>query len=183
MGPGSSRPLPLYGVIKSKGIGCETRTGERTLSTTRVDLVRTGAQRVALAATGIVAGLYLLIAVAVVLIVTHNLTSNVDTTLSQWLSSMAAQRTAVGQGFPGPGGGPRFDAPVLWWMYHPDGNYADSSTEAKANNLNLPVSPTSITDTQTLVISGTDFRVKGGRVGDDWAVVAGAAPVAETSPA
>src|ERR1700736_5080735 len=154
-----------------KESGARLQTGERTLSTTRVDLVRTGAQRVALAATGIVAGLYLLIAVAVVLIVTHNLTSNVDTTLSQWLSSMAAQRTAVGQGFPGPGGGPRFDAPVLWWMYHPDGDNADSSTEAKANNLNLPVSPTSITDTQTLVISGTDFRVKGGRVGDDWAVV------------
>jgi signal transduction histidine kinase len=127
---------------------------------------------VALAATGIVAALYLLIAVAVVLIVTHNLTSNIDATVSQWLDSMAAQRAAVGQGFPGPRGGPHFEAPVLWWMYHPDGNYADSSTDAKTNNLNLPVSPTSIKDPQTLVISGTDFRVKGGKVGDDWAVVA-----------
>ena len=145
--------------------------GERTLSTVRVDLVRAGAQRVALAATGIVAGIYLLIAVAVVFIVSHNLTANIDGTLSQWLGSMAAQRAAVGQGFPGPRGGPQFDAPVLWWMYHPDGNFADSSTEAKANNLNLPVSPTSIKDAQTLVVSGTDFRVTGGRVGDDWAVV------------
>ena len=51
------------------------------MSTPRVDLVRSGAQRVALAATGIVGGLYVLIAVAVVLIVTHNLTSNVDGTL------------------------------------------------------------------------------------------------------
>jgi signal transduction histidine kinase len=145
--------------------------GERTLSTSRVDLVRSGAQRVALAATGIVAALYLLIAVAVLLIVSHNLTSNIDGTLSQWLSSMAAQRAASSQGFPGPRGGPRFDAPVLWWMYHPDGNYADSSPEAKANNLNLPVSPSSIKDAQTLVVSGTDFRVAGGKVGDDWAVV------------
>ena len=55
----------------------------------RVDLVRSGAQRVALAATAIVAGLYLLIAVAVVLIVTHNLTANVDGTLSKWLTAMA----------------------------------------------------------------------------------------------
>ncbi|HEV2013012.1 MAG TPA: HAMP domain-containing sensor histidine kinase [Candidatus Dormibacteraeota bacterium] len=141
------------------------------MSTVRVDLVRTGAQRVALAATGIVAGLYLLIAVAVVLIVTHNLTANVDTTLSQWLSSMAAQRAAVTPEFHGPPGQPRFEPVVLWWMYHPDGNYADSSTEAKANNLNLPVSPASIKDAQTLVVSGTDLRVKGGRVGDDWAVV------------
>ncbi|HXN01240.1 MAG TPA: HAMP domain-containing sensor histidine kinase [Candidatus Dormibacteraeota bacterium] len=141
------------------------------MSIARVDLVRSGAQRVALAATGIVAGLYLLIAVAVVFIVTHNLTANIDSTLSQWLGTMAAQRAAIGQGFPGPLGGPQFEAPVLWWMYHPDGNYANSSTEAKANNLNLPVSSTSIKDAQTLVVSGTDFRVIGGRVGDDWAVV------------
>src|SRR5438874_2452880 len=145
--------------------------GERTLSTARVDLVRSGAQRVALAATGIVAALYLLIAVAVVLIVTHNLTSNVDGTLSKWLTAMDANRSQVSRGYPGPPGGPRFEAPVLWWMYHPDGNYADSSAEAKAQNVNLPVSPTSITDPQTITISGVDFRVKGGAVGDDWAVV------------
>lgn len=59
----------------------------------------------------------------------------------------------------------------MWWMYHPDGNYADSSPAAKASNLNLPVSPTSVTGAQALTISGTDFRVMGGRVGDDWAVV------------
>jgi len=142
-----------------------------TLSTPRVDLVRSGAQRVALAATGIVGGLYLLIAVAVVLIVTHNLTSNVDGTLSKWLTSMDANRSQVSRGYPGPPGGPRFEAPVLWWMYHPDGNYADSSSEAKTQNVNLPVSPTSIKDPETITISGVDFRVKGGVVGDDWAVV------------
>ena len=141
------------------------------MSTARVDLVRAGAQRVALAATAIVGGLYMLIAVAVVLIVTHNLTSNVDGTLAQWLNSLAQQRAAASQGFHAPPGGPRFEAPVLWWMYHPDGNYADSSQEAKAQNVNLPVSPTSITDPQTITISGVDFRVKGGPVGDDWAVV------------
>src|SRR2546423_13364267 len=88
-------------------------SGERTLSTARVDLVRSGAQRVALAATGIVAALYLLIAGAVVLIVTHNLTSNVDATLSQLLTSMAADRPAVTRGFPWPPRGPYIcDAPV-----------------------------------------------------------------------
>jgi signal transduction histidine kinase len=144
--------------------------GERTLSTARVDLVRSGAQRVALAATGIVAALYLLIAVAVVLIVSHNLTSNIDGTLSQWLSSMAADRQTVTQGFPGPHGGPRLgDAPVLWWMWHPDGNFSDSSTEAQS--VKLPVPPTSITGAQTITVSGTQLRVEGGHVGDDWAVV------------
>jgi signal transduction histidine kinase len=136
----------------------------------RVDLVRSGAQRVALAATGIVAALYLLIAVAVVLIVSHNLTSNVDGTLSKWLTSMAADRQTVTRGFPGPHGGPRLgDAPVLWWMWHPDGNFSDSSTEAQS--VKLPVPPTSITDAQTITVSGTPLRVMGGHVGDDWAVV------------
>ena len=145
-------------------------TGESTLSTARVDLVRSGSQRVALAATGIVAALYLLIAIAVVLIVTHNLTSNIDGTLSQWLTSMATDRQTVTRGFPGPRGGPHFgDAPVLWWMYHPDGNFSDSSTEAAS--VKLPVPPTSITDAQTITVSGTQLRVEGGRVGDDWAVV------------
>jgi signal transduction histidine kinase len=144
--------------------------GERTLSTARVDLVRSGAQRVALAATGIVAALYLLIAVAVLLIVTHNLTSNVDSTLSTWLTSMAADRQTVTRGFPGPHGGPHLgDAPVLWWMWHPDGNFSDSSTEAQS--VKLPVPPTSITDAQTITVSGIPLRVMGGHVGDDWAVV------------
>jgi signal transduction histidine kinase len=125
---------------------------------------------VALAATGIVAALYLLIAVGVGLIVTHNLTANVDGTLSQWLTSMANDRKAVTRGFPGPHGGPRLgDAPVLWWMWHPDGNFSDSSTEAQS--VKLPVPATGIRNAQTITVSGVQFRVQGGRVGDDWAVV------------
>ncbi len=139
------------------------------MSTARVDLARSGAQRVALAATGIVAGLYLLIAVAVVLIVTHNLTSNVDTTLSKWLTAMAAQRGGPSRGYQGPPGAPRFDAPVLWWTFHPDGNYADSSTEAAS--INLPAPYNRIQAPQTITVSGTDLRVMGGLTSDDWTVV------------
>jgi signal transduction histidine kinase len=139
------------------------------LSVARVDLVGHGARRVALATTGIVAGIYVLIAVAVVLIVTHNLTANIDSRLSGYLSAMAASRNQVGRGFPGPAGQPKFDAPVLWWMYHPDGNYADSSIDAA--NIPLPVSATSIKGPETLTVSGTSLRLMGGSVGDDWAVV------------
>jgi signal transduction histidine kinase len=135
----------------------------------RVDLVRSGAQRVALAATAIVAGLYLLIAVAVVLIVSHNLTANVDGTLSKWLTAMATQRGGPSRGYQGPPGGPRFDAPVLWWTFHPDGNYADSSMEAA--NINLPAPYNRIQAPQTITVSGTDFRVMGGLTSDDWTVV------------
>ncbi|HYS01507.1 MAG TPA: HAMP domain-containing sensor histidine kinase [Candidatus Eisenbacteria bacterium] len=136
------------------------------MSIARVDLVRTGARRVALLATGIVAALYLLIAVSVLLIVTHNLTSNIDANNASWLHSMAGQRAGP---FHGPAGGERFQAPVLWWMYHPDGNYSDSSTEAL--NITLPVPYRNIKDPQTITVSGTDLRVMGGLVGDDWAVV------------
>src|SRR5437879_1417997 len=143
--------------------------GERTLTTARVDLVRSGEQRVALAATGFVAALYLLIAVSVVLIVTHNLTSNVDTTLSTWLTSMAKARGGPTRGFPGPPGAARFDAPVLWWTFHPDGNYADSSTEAAS--INLPAPYNRITAPETITVSGVDLRVMGGQTSDDWTVV------------
>jgi signal transduction histidine kinase len=113
-----------------------------------------------------------LIAVAAVLIVNHNLTANIDGTLSQWLTSMAAQRSQPQGGFHSPPTEKPFQAPVLYWTFHPDGNYADSSSEAKSNNLILPVSPTSIQGAQTIVISGNSFRVMGGRTGDDWTVVA-----------
>lgn len=142
------------------------------MSIARVDVVGSGARRTALAATGIVAAAYLLIAVAVVLIVNHNLTTKIDDQLSTTLSQMAAERATGTPIFGGPRGGPvgaGFD--TLWWMYHPDGNYADSSPTAKANNLSLPMSPTSIHGPQDITIDGRSFRVQGGLVGDDWAVV------------
>src|SRR5579864_4664167 len=141
------------------------------MSVAAADLVGSGARRVALAATGIVAAAYVLIGIAVVLIVSYNLTSNIDDTLVQSLSSMAAQRVPSQGPFPGPRGENPTEAPVFWWMYHPDGNFADSSTAAQANNLVLPVPATSVHGPENLTVSGTNFRVQGGRVGDDWAVV------------
>ena len=120
-------------------------------------------------ATGIVAGLYLVIAVAAVLIVTHNLTAAIDNTLSTSLTSLAAQRSHPGPGFGGPPGEAPFGAPVLLWTFHPDGNY-DTRNSAAAN-VDLPVRYDTIKDAKTITVSGTDIRVMGGRVGDDWAVV------------
>lgn len=137
------------------------------------DLVQAGARRVALVATGIVAGTYLLIAVAVVLIVGHNLTANIDDLLSQSLASYAALRAhpgpQPGSDFTGPPGEPKFSAPILLWTFHPDGSY--STRNSLASTVNLPVPYTNIKDPQTITVSGTDLRVRGGLVGDDWAVV------------
>jgi len=135
------------------------------------DLVGGGARRVALATAGIVAAVYLVIAVAVLTIVSHSLTAGIDDNLAQSLKVMQANRSGPpGSGFGGrPPGEAPFGAPVLWWAYHPDGNYDNSSTDAQ--NIKLPVSYSSITDPQTLTVSGADLRVRGGRVGDDWVVV------------
>jgi len=119
-----------------------------------------------------VAGLYLLIAGAVVVITTHNLTANIDKTLADALTSFPSQRLGGGPpggGFTGPPGAPRFGAPIQWWMYHPDGNYDSRSPDAQ--NIDLPVPYRSITSPQTLSVSGTDLRLRGGLVGDDWTVV------------
>ena len=119
--------------------------------------------------TGIIAGLYLVIAGAAVLIVTHNLTAAIDNTLSTSLTSLAEQRSHPGPGFGGPPGEAPFGAPVLLWTFHPDGNY-DTRNSAAAN-VDLPVKYDTIKDAKTITVSGTDIRVAGGRVGDDWAVV------------
>lgn len=113
--------------------------------------------------------MYLVIAVAAVLIVTHNLTAAIDTTLSTSLTSLAAQRSHPGPGFGGPPGEAPFGAPVLLWTFHPDGNYDTRNTAAAT--VDLPVRYDTIKDAKTITVSGTDIRVAGGRVGDDWAVV------------
>ena len=136
----------------------------------RGDLVLTGARRVALATAAIVAVLYLLIAIAVVLIVTRNLTSRIDGQLAASLQSLQQSRAGrPGEGFNRPPGAPPFGPPVLWWTFHPDGNYDTTSPEAA--NIPLPVAYTSIRTQQTIAISGIQVRVMGGPVGDDWAVV------------
>jgi signal transduction histidine kinase len=135
----------------------------------RIDLVHAGARRVALVATAIVAGAYLLVAAAVVLIVSHNLTAGIDDLLLRSLSSMSSQPVGRPGGFHGPPGEPKFGAPVLWWKFHPDGNYADRSADAAS--VDLPVPYSNIKSPQTITVSGTDLRVAGGLVGDDWTVV------------
>ena len=100
---------------------------------------------------------------------THNLTAAIDSTLSTSLTSLAEQRSHPGPGFGGPPGEAPFGAPVLLWTFHPDGNY-DTRNSAAAN-VDLPVKYDTIKDAKTITVSGTDIRVAGGRVGDDWAVV------------
>ncbi|HYM51502.1 MAG TPA: HAMP domain-containing sensor histidine kinase, partial [Candidatus Limnocylindrales bacterium] len=132
--------------------------------------VQAGARRVALAAAGIVAILYVLIAVAVVLIVNHNLTAGIDSRLSQALKYETAQRPPGPEGVGAPPGGPQFAAPVICWRVRPDGTVFGCPGN---NGASVPTSYATISQPTTIEVAGTDVRVAGTRADDGDAVIVG----------
>ena len=127
--------------------------------------------RVALAAVGIVALVYVVVALGVVVIVQRNLTSQIDGQLHDTLTDIShAPRHPDGEGFgppkAGPPGGDRFGPPVLVWTIHPDGTVA-------ASNPNAPLSRQywSVRGPETITVGGSEVRVEGTAVGDDRVVV------------
>lgn len=129
--------------------------------------VRSTSIRVALAATAIVGLVYLLIAVAVVLIVTTDLTRQIDAGLTEALDRVGRQ--------PPPPSGQPFDAPpprrpfgpeLLLWTVSPDGTVAATNSEAI-----LPDQYLQVTEPQTVSIGGTDVRIDGTSVGSAHVVV------------
>jgi signal transduction histidine kinase len=124
--------------------------------------------RVALAATTVVGVVYLLIAVFVAVVVSNNLTSDVDRRLFQALDVAARQEK-----FGGPPGavpvGPDFDptrqnprvVPVLLWEAYPDGTALGQGL----NTLDLPAEDRRVIAPTTVSIEGVDYRLAGRRVG------------------
>lgn len=121
--------------------------------------VRRSSVRVALASTGVVAAVYVAVAVAVVLIVTGNLTRQVDDRLTSFLSHAAGEPTPQdGQPPDGPGDRP-FGPPVLAWLVSPSGRVsASTATPADAT---LPATALTTTDPITVTINGTPVRLAG----------------------
>jgi len=134
-----------------------------------VPAVRNQSIRVALAATGVVAVAYLLIAAAVVLFATTTLTAQIDGRLTQSFSRLPPTGGQAGGGPADPGHDPGrpFDAPFLAWTIHGDGT-VDKTTSAPV----LPPELTSVGSAQTATIGGTQFRVAGRQVGSSYVVVA-----------
>jgi signal transduction histidine kinase len=123
--------------------------------------VRAASIRVALGATAIVAGLYLLVASGVFVVVTNVLTNQLDDRLTGDL-----ERIVGGPGEPPDDG---FEAPPperpfgpaqLVWTVLPDGRVFSNTPDAE-----LPADATDVTEPETVSIGGTDVRIAGTDVG------------------
>jgi signal transduction histidine kinase len=130
--------------------------------------------RVALAASAVVGIAYLVIAIFVAVVVSNNLTSEIDAHLTQVLQiAGGSNRPGVAPG-DNPLGGPGFDPgrqdprglPVLAWQV------AGGKVAAMGlTNLTLPVEDWYVLAPKTVKIDGADYRLAGMSVGLDWYVV------------
>ena len=135
----------------------------------QVVAVRSQSIRVALAATLVVGVLYALIAGAVIVIATVDLTSQVDQRLTQTFSRLpTGEPRPPDQGF-NPGGDPGrpFGPPLFVWTIN-----ADGSVETQPNTPALPTGLESVTSPVTATIEGQQVRVAGQQVGNLRVVVA-----------
>jgi len=133
------------------------------------DDVRHLSIRVALMATALVAVVYLVVAGAVVAIVTQNLTSQVDSRLAMALYSPRDPDADGGPGHFEPGGPhPPGGLPILFWAITPDGTVVPSSSSTP----DLPAEYHTVSSPTTATIGGVDMRVAGAPTGDLYVVVA-----------
>ncbi|MDQ3777996.1 MAG: HAMP domain-containing histidine kinase [Actinomycetota bacterium] len=132
----------------------------------RGDRVRRLVVRVALSATAVVGLGYLLVAVAVVAIVTNDLTAQVDRRLGQSAESIArGVAPPVARPFPAPPADRRFPI-LLAWVVTGDGSViSGEGTPA------LPAGYRPVTAPQTVMLEGTEMRLLAKRVGDAYLVV------------
>ncbi len=131
--------------------------------------------RVAMAASAIVGIAYIVIAAAVLSVVTNNLTGDVDQHLKQ-ITAQAPDRNGPGVNVPGGNPFVGFDPShqdlrglwVLAWQVDAGG----TATGLGPNDLTLPVEDRKATAPTTVTINGGTYRIAGQSTGDGWIVVA-----------
>jgi signal transduction histidine kinase len=136
-----------------------------------VPAVRRQSVRVALAATGIVAVVYLAVAAGVVAFTTRQLTDQVDRRLADSFGRLPHDSDDNGPpgGMYNPGGDPErpFGAPLLAWTIDPD-----DQVHGGPNTPTLPQNLYDVGDPTTATIAGTEVRLAGTTIGDDRVIVA-----------
>jgi signal transduction histidine kinase len=128
--------------------------------------VRRRSVRVALAATALVAATYLVIAVAVTTIVTGDLTSRIDGRLADTLRNVPREPAPGDPPFKGPPGDRPFGPTLLMWTIRPDGTVTASDAVPA-----LPVEQQRVSGPENVILGGTELRLAGAAVGDDYVVV------------
>ncbi|MHB8890780.1 MAG: sensor histidine kinase [Candidatus Limnocylindrales bacterium] len=133
-----------------------------------VPAVRRQSIRVALAATGVVALAYLVVAAGVVAFATGTLTAQVDQRLTDSFRRLPPDGLPLDRPLdPGRDPGRPYDAPFLVWTIQPDGTVLTGSTTP-----DLPAELFAVTSHVTANIEGTEFRVAGQQLGADRVVLA-----------
>jgi signal transduction histidine kinase len=132
----------------------------------RGDRVRRLVVRVALTATAVVGVAYLLVAVAVVAIVTNDLTAQVDRRLAQSLEYIArGVAPPMERPFPAPPADRRFPM-LLGWVVTGDGRVITGEDTPP-----LPAEYRPATGATTVMLEGTEMRLLAKRVGNAYLVV------------
>ncbi len=138
----------------------------RAARAARAEGVRGASIRVALLATVVVAAVYVAIGAAVVLLVTHDLTQQIDDRLVASLSHIGDEPSGPpdsGYGAPPPD---RFGPATLVWTIRADGSIQATNAAAV-----LPATAYHVTTPQTVAVGDVALRVAGRVTGDDYVVM------------
>jgi signal transduction histidine kinase len=123
----------------------------------RLERVNVASLRIALISTGLVAVVYAIFAAAVVMFVTNNLTTQVDTRLATALASyerFVPRFTANAVGDTGQGG---LGSPALAWLIFPSGEQYTTI----GDQTQLPAADAGVTAPITTQVKGVDLRLVG----------------------
>jgi signal transduction histidine kinase len=128
--------------------------------------IRRQAIRVALGATLLVAALYVAASVAVVVVVTQNLTAQIDLRLADALNRVPLRADSSDEPYERPSSDRPFGPPTLIWAVLPTGAVlADAQTPQLPEEYARTVGP------MTASVGGTELRLQGAAVGDLYVVV------------
>ncbi len=126
----------------------------------RLERVNVASLRVALISTGVVAVVYTIIAVAVVVFVTNNLTAQVDNRLAAALTFWEHSPVRPGPASVTDTGQGDFGAPALVWVISASGDQA-TNAETVDSLVPLPQAYVGTTSPTTTRIGGVDLRIAG----------------------
>ena len=138
--------------------------------------VRKTSIRVALAATGVVALVYLAVSIAVVLIVQRNLTNQIDQRITSSFGRLSHEPPESGGPYEAPPPDRFGGQPMVLWQVEDDG-----TVDTLASNPDLPAEYRTVSAPTTATIGGTELRLAGQQRADDWIVIGQSLePVSET---